>query len=175
MLLNSSIFHYNLMDKVCSKCKILKSVDCFGKSKQTKDGFRYDCKTCRIEYRKSVSVHIKEKNKSYYKKNKESLITQNKDYREKNKETISNQRKEYRTREEVKEHIKKKQKEYLPIRKQKIKERRKTDINFKMSEILRSKIHKMLKNREDSYSNYIGCDLEWLKKWLTYRFDDNMT
>jgi hypothetical protein len=173
-LLKSSIIPLNKMEKVCSKCGVSKSVEGFGKSKDTKDGFRYDCNDCRIEYRKSASAKIKAKNKSYYEKNKNTLLEKSKEYRDVNKDVINQQRKEYRNREQVQQHIKKKQKEYLPIRKAKTKERRKTDINFKMSEILRSKIHKMLHNRKTSYSNYIGCDLEWLKKWLEYRFDDNM-
>jgi hypothetical protein len=32
----------------------------------------------------------------------------------------------------------------------------------------------MLKNRKTSYINYIGCDLNWLKTWLEFRFDSNM-
>ena len=43
-----------------------------------------------------------------------------------------------------------------------------------MSEILRSKIHKLLKNQKTSYTKYIGCDIEFLKTWIEYRFDENM-
>ena len=62
----------------------------------------------------------------------------------------------------------------IPVRKLKIKERRQQDLNFRLSEILRSKIHKMLKNKKTSYSKYLGCDVEMLKKWLEFRFDTNM-
>lgn len=163
------------MEKVCTKCNVSKNIDSFGKLNSTKDNLRYECNDCRKEYRMLVSAHIKEKNKSYYEKNKDKLLEKNKEYRNNNKQSINLQRNEYRNREEVKKHIKLKQKEYLPIRKEKIKQRRKTDINFKLSEILRSKIHKMLHNRKTTYSKYVGCDLEWLKKWLEYRFDKNMT
>jgi len=163
-----------LMEKVCSKCKVSKSVDLFGMLTSSKDGLRFDCNDCRKEYRKNASAQIKEKQHLYYNNNKQILTEKNKEYRAKNKEEITQQRKEYRNRDEVKQHIKLKQKEYLPIRKKKIKERRKTDLNFKLSEILRSKIHKMLNNRDKSHSNYVGCDLSWLKAWFEFRFDDKM-
>jgi len=160
--------------KICYKCKVNKLVECYGKLKSSKDGLRYDCNDCRKEYRIQNNVHIQEKNKNYYANNKVSLLVKNKDYREQNIDKICEQRKEYRNREENKEHIKQQSKDYLPIRKLKIQERRKTDINFKMSEILRSKIHKLLRNQKTSYTKYIGCDIDFLKKWIEYRFDKNM-
>ncbi len=160
--------------KICYICKLDKLLEYFGKLKRSRDGLRYDCKDCRKEYRNKNIVHIQEKNKIYYENNKDSLLIKNKEYRNQNIEKIYEQKKEYRNREENKEHIKQKCKDYLPIRKLKIKEKRKLDLNFKMSEILRSKIHKLLHNRKTSYIKYIGCDMEWLKKWIEYRFDNNM-
>jgi len=162
------------MSKKCCKCKKEKLVECFGKLSCSKDGLRYDCVDCRKEYRVRKSVHIKEKQKSFYEANKEELAVKNKEYRDLHKTEIYEQRKEYRNREDIKTYIKKKQQEYLPIRKIKIKERRKIDINFKMSEILRSKIHKMLHNRKSSYIKYLGCDIEWFKEWIEFRFHDDM-
>jgi hypothetical protein len=162
------------MSKICCRCKKDKTLECYGALRNTKDGLRYDCKDCRTEYRKSVSNHVKEKNKKYYEENREELLIHNKEYRDQNKEAILQQRKEYRNREDVKKHIQEKNKAYLPIRKERIKERRRTDTNFQLSEILRSKIHKMLKGHKTSYINYIGCDVEWLKTWIAFRFDENM-
>jgi len=62
----------------------------------------------------------------------------------------------------------------LPIRKEKIKQLRKSNLNFKISEIIRSKVHKMLKGKNTSYQKIIGCDIEFLKKWLEFRFIENM-
>ena len=162
------------MSKNCCKCKVEKVLECYGKLSKSPDGLRYDCSDCRKEYRSKIKDHVKEKNQLYYEKNKEILLVKNKIYREENKDTINSQRKEYRNREEIKIHNKEKQKEYLPIRKIKIQERRKSDLNFKMSEILRSKIHKMLKNQKTSYANLIGCDVDFLKKWLEFRFTEEM-
>ena len=162
------------MFKKCCKCKIEKSYEYFGKLKSSNDGYRYDCNDCRKEYRDKNKAHIKQKNQIYFKENKEALLQKNKIYRESNADAISIQRQKYRNQDAVKEHVKQKQKEYLPIRCQKIREKRKNDINFQMSEILRSKIHKMLHNKETSYIKYIGCDIDFLKSWLEFRFDSKM-
>jgi len=164
-----------IMSKRCCKCKNEKPVESYGKLKSSNDGLRYDCNDCRKEYRNTIKEKMKEKNTLYYAENKQAVLEKNKQYREQHKTEIYNQRKEYRNREEVKNHIKQKQKEYLPIRKVKIQEKRKTDLNFKMSEILRSKIHKILKNQKTSYANLIGCDLDFLKKWIEFRFTDQMS
>jgi len=170
----SSAISGSKMSKQCCKCKKEKVVECFGKLANSPDGLRYDCKSCRKEYRDLKKDHIKEKNTLYYESHKNTLLEKNKEYRETHKESIFQQRKEYRSRDEVKMHIKTKQKEYLPVRKLKIQEKRKTDLHFQMSEVLRSKIHKFLKNRKTSYTKYIGCDVEWFKKWIEFRFDTFM-
>lgn len=162
------------MSKHCCKCKLLKDLSNFGKLKNSKDGYRYDCNECRKLYRINNKNTISEKQKEYYKKNKDKLLSNNKIYRKNNSDKIKEQRKEYRSREKVKIHIKQKNIQYLPIKKMKIKMRRKTDINFQISEILRSKIHKMIKGKNTSYMNFVGCDINWLKKWIEYQFDDNM-
>jgi hypothetical protein len=162
------------MEKKCSKCNILRNISEFGKLKNSPDGLRCQWKICRKKYRDDNKEIINAKLKEYYNKNKEHLIKKNAEYREQNIETISEQRKKYRNREEIKEHIKKKNKEYLPIKKEKIKLKRKNNKNFQISEILRSKIHKMLKGLSTSYQDLLGCDLEHFKKWIEFRFDNNM-
>jgi hypothetical protein len=162
------------MDKQCCKCKEIKNENEFGKLKSGKNGLRYDCKSCRKQYREDAKDIIKKKQDDYYLRNKEKLLEASKQYRLNNIDTINTQRKEYRSRPEIKQHIQVKNKEYLPIKKEKMKLKRKTDKNFQLSEILRSKIHKMLKNQPTSYTNIIGCDMDFLKKWLEFRFDNIM-
>jgi len=171
---NSAIKGNREMSKICYKCKNEKPYDNYGRLTSSPDGLRYDCKACRSKYNLENRDHIKSKNLEYYKNNKNTLLDKNKLYRDNHKEEINIQRQEYRNREEVKSHIKEKNKEYLPIRKLKIKEKRQNDLNFKISEILRSKIHKMLKNKKTSFSKYLGCEIELFKKWLEFRFDEHM-
>jgi hypothetical protein len=158
--------------KKCYKCKIEKSLENFGKLKSSPDGLKYDCKNCRSEYNKQNKEIIKNKNKEYYNLNKDVLLQKNKEYRLLNINKINKQRKEYRNRDEIKEHIKHKNKEYLPIKKDKIKNRRKTDLSFKISEILRSKFNRELK--KNKYSDFLGCDISFFKKWIEFRFNENM-
>ena len=162
------------MSKLCYKCNTERSIDQYGKLKSSPDGLRYDCKICRKQYREQNKESITLKMKEYYNNNKSNLLVKNKEYRLINKNNIQHQRKEYRNRDEIKTHIKQKQKEYLPIRKEKIKTRRQTDLNFKVSEILRSKIHKFLKNQSTSFINLIECDLEFFKQWIEFRFEESM-
>jgi hypothetical protein len=163
------------MEKTCSKCKELRLLSDFGKLNSSPDGLRYDCKLCRKDYREKNKEIINNKHKEWYKDNKQMHLEKSKLYREKNIEAINVQRKEYRTRPEIKELIKLRNKEYMPIKKQKIKEKRQNNINFKISEILRSKVHKMIKGSTTSYQNIIGCDIDFLKKWIEFRFDENMS
>lgn len=162
-----------MTSKLCCKCKLLKPLTDFGKLKKTKDGLRYDCNDCRKEYNQSTKERRTQYNKEYFQRNKEELSVKNAEYRLNNEDSIRAQRKQYR--EANADHIKEKQKEYLPIRKQRIKERRKVDKDFQLTEILRSKIHKMLKGNETSYKDLIGCEHDTLKKWLEFQFDDKMS
>lgn len=64
--------------KKCSKCNEEKELICFGKSKSSKDGLRYQCKSCRKLERQNLDY-------------KRSWYLQNKDkHRAKNKEWIAN-------------------------------------------------------------------------------------
>lgn len=159
--------------KKCSSCKIEKNVDYFNKCKTNKDGLHYCCKDCRkIERLKSKS-QLSQKQKEYYEKNKNELLLKNRQYRIENKDSINLQRKQYR--ELNKDHIQIKNKEYLPIKKEKIKERRKTDKDFQMKEVLRSKIHKLLKGQKTSYLKILNCEFEIFKKWIEFQFESDMS
>jgi len=162
-------------EKKCCKCKEKKSLNKFGNLKSSKDGLRYDCKDCRKKYNISIRDKKKEYNKLYFEKNKKKIIIKNKEYRENNLEEIKKQRKEYRNRPEIKEHIKIKNKEYNEIRKKKIKERRQIDTCFRISEVIRSKIHKMISGKKTlKYKELICCESEFLKKWLEFQWKTDM-
>lgn len=163
------------MEKTCCKCKTIKPIIDFGRLTNSPDGLRYDCKHCRKQYVQAHSELIKMKQKKYYEEHKPELLVKNRQYRSDHINEISEQRKEYRARPEIKQHVKEKNNEYLETKKSNIKIRRKTDLNFRMSEILRSKIHKMIKNIPTSYQNIIGCDIGFFNKWIEFRFDEKMS
>jgi 5-methylcytosine-specific restriction endonuclease McrA len=67
--------------KTCTKCKISKPLDAFGKNKSNKDGLQYRCKVCRIDdaaaYFKKLPDEEKQKRREatteWKKKNKSRL------------------------------------------------------------------------------------------------------
>ena len=105
------------MTKICTKCKIEKSLKTFSKDKYTKDGLASACKDCsnkqKKEYYENNKEKIAKKQKEYYEKNKEK----SQEYYEQNKEKSQ----EYRKKN--KEKITKKKKKYNKKNKKKIKER----------------------------------------------------
>ena len=73
------IYDYDgkLIKKQCGKCRKIKSIEEFHKSRSSKDGFYCQCKEC--------SNKIK---KEYYKENKEERLDYRKNHYENNKELL---------------------------------------------------------------------------------------
>ena len=69
--------------KVCTKCKLEKLFDEFGKNKSNKDGLHRECKLCRKDYYLNNKNVLIEKQKKYNSLNKE------KNSLEKNKTNIN--------------------------------------------------------------------------------------
>jgi hypothetical protein len=55
--------------KVCTTCNIEKSLDCFARNPQKKDGLNYKCKECQNKY---IKEHYKNNKYYYVKKAKEN-------------------------------------------------------------------------------------------------------
>jgi hypothetical protein len=134
--------------KACSKCKIEKELDKFGKNKSKKDGRQTYCKECA---------------KAYYKANKESISEWGKLYREKNKEARS----EYiaQWREANKEHIGNYEKD-----------RKATHPTYKLICNMRSRVNSALNGtaKVESTIKLLGCTPEQLKEHLENQFTEGM-
>lgn len=121
------------MTKQCSKCKIIKDINEFYKSKSRKDGIRDQCKSCEKEYSRQYNILNKDILKSkriiYLKENKEKVAKTLKKYKDKNKEKISKQSKIYKKNNREKIAIKAKpyQKEYYKTHIEAIKAYNKTN------------------------------------------------
>lgn len=76
-----------MQQKICSKCGNLKTLDCFSKRKQLRDGYRSQCKSC-------DKVH----NDIYKLENKQLISEQRKCYRVKNKALIAASNKQRKAR-----------------------------------------------------------------------------
>jgi hypothetical protein len=179
------------MEKKCTKCGEVKSLDEFGNDKSSKDGKQFRCKICNKEYRKKNKEKIKEYKKEYYSKNKEKIKVKNsengKEYRKKNKEKIKVKNKEYR-KMNVKR-MKKRDKKYRENNKEKInqnyqnnkkaynlynviytRKRRKTDFLFRLRGNISANIKESLKikgytKRNKTYT-ILKCDYNFFMKWL---------
>lgn len=99
-----------MLTKVCTKCGVEKTIDCFNNKKNGKYGVRADCKSCVAEYRRAN----KDRMTAYREAKKSSLAEKQKQYREANKDALSLWGKQYYT--ERKEFIKK----YREVRKEHI-------------------------------------------------------
>jgi len=118
--------------KVCTKCgeEKLLTTEYYEKRKDSKDGFRNQCRICRKtltkEYRKKY-------NKEYWKKNKEKLSESNKQYRSKNRDILLKKMKERRIKnidlykerdkkyyEQNREYILKQRKKYVEKNKEQV-------------------------------------------------------
>ena len=71
------------MEKTCTKCKEVKSLDLFYKDSRQKSGYRPDCKAC------GNTTKIKERKKKWMEDNKEKMKDYLKEYRTENKEHIT--------------------------------------------------------------------------------------
>ena len=123
--------------------------------------------------------------KEYREKNKEKISLRNKKYREKNKEKIKQQQKEYRERPENKKRAKEYRKVYYEnnkeriarLQKELIAKYRKTNIQFKLSDRLRTRLYQALKGnfKNGSAVRNLGCSIEELKIHLENQFEEGMT
>lgn len=120
--------------KVCTICNTEKLINEFNKRKTTKDGYRFDCKTCQSNKQKEYRKNNPESNKSYQKLNKDIL------------------------------NIKKNNK-------------KKTDIQFKISCNLRTRLWGAIKNDFKSGSAVadLGCTISEFKVYIEEQFKDGMT
>jgi hypothetical protein len=105
--------------KICTKCKIEKTIDQFGNDKKTKDRLSYWCKECISKY---CQDHKKER-KEYYQNNIDKIKKYRKLYSKIHKKEIQEQNKAYHQEHKVER--KEYQKIYSQIHKKSIKERKK--------------------------------------------------
>lgn len=171
--------------RICRNCKKAKGILEFGKCKKYKDGINTLCKVCNAEY-------ISEYKKKYYSidenrlkmnkvdnaskilrklsnpikfRNKKKI--ENSKYYRLNKDKIDLQKKEYRARTKTARNA------YI---REWQKEQNETNIQFKLSRMLRSRIRAALKNnkKQGSAVKDLGCSLIFLKDYIENKFKSGM-
>ena len=145
------------MEKKCTKCGEVKSLDEFSNAKHRKNGKASRCKDC---------------DKIYYQDDRENKLKKAKEYRNKNKETAKEYYKEYREKNKLKiiEYKKEWRKENRAKINEYCKNRKEIDPLFKLSLNIRSNIVRSL--RRNSYSkktktyNILKCEYDFFMEWI---------
>jgi len=173
--------------KICNNknCKQpVKPLSAFSKNKSMKDGLRPECKECVKKYNDNNKDKIAKRNKKYLAKpeNKKKSLKYAKEYRDKNKAKVAKYQKDYQGKN--RERFAKYNKEYQDKNKEKInkqtskyqRNRRKTDINFRITNNLRRRIGQALKINSKSKRTIelLGCSIEQLKQHLEEQFVEGM-
>ncbi|MFM7796264.1 MAG: hypothetical protein ACKO7N_05810 [Candidatus Nitrosotenuis sp.] len=134
------------MYKICSCCKISKTLDQFANAKKASDGKQWNCKECKQKYKKKYQEHIKEQSKTYRKKNKEKITENSKIYRQQNLEKIQERNRSYRIKN--KSIIAQKKKERIAKNPEKAREQRKLTRQKNIDKILAQNKEYRIKNQE---------------------------
>ena len=147
--------------KICSKCKKEKPIDQFYKRSDRDIGIASSCKKCCQEY--ANRPEEREKRRKHFKVYK--LTEGYKEYKKHHGEVYM---KEYRELNKIQ--IAKKHLEYIT-------NKRKTDINYRLTENLRKRLNHALKGdtKFSSVLKLLGCSLESLKNHLESQFLPGMS
>tara|TARA_B110000263_G_scaffold248730_1_gene264360 strand:+ start:1703 stop:2773 length:1071 start_codon:yes stop_codon:yes gene_type:complete len=138
--------------KRCCKCQEYQELDMFNKCDDSWDKLRPECKKCLSKYREENKEQKTEYNKQYWIETKEDQTIKHKIWANNNREHIN----EYN------------------------RERRKTNINYKLSDNLRQRFRTVIKKQlltKDSDTHIhdlLDCTLEYLVEYLENKFDDKM-
>ena len=190
--------------KICGKCNLEKELSNFRKRKDSKDGFRTECKECSYivwkNYRDNNDEKIKDQKRKEYIDNREKTLLKVKNYREENINVIrvkDNNRSKKRYQkdpdkykiyyEKNKKNILIYKKEWSEKNKEKVKVKRnlyhslrlKNDVIFRLKCAMRSRLLSFLKTRNITKTNktfeIVGCSPQFLKEHLESQFIDGMT
>ena len=159
------LFDYDLVKK-CSKCGIISLKSNFHKNNTRNDGLYNQCKVCR---------------KDYYNENLDRLLSKQKFYTKENRDQIKEYQKNYYL--DNRDQIIENHKNYIKQNREKIrlyeKNRKKTDLNFKIACNLRSRTSSAFKSQNVRKTNktfdLLGCSHSFFKNWIVYQLYGNMT
>ncbi len=159
--------------KICVKCKIEKSLTDFSKGNGV-DGLFCWCKDCHHEYGRTNKIRIKSRAHARYEKNKEAISKKLKEYYETHRVEIIEKQKIYQEthKEERKLYLKQNNETIRAY----VRNKRKNDINFRLTGSLRNRVRKAVKgiNKSKSTLELIGCSIEELKQYLEKHFQLGM-
>lgn len=142
--------------KACRVCNEEKSLEEYHR-RVRKSGVIYyclNCKKCETARKKTLEYKEKAKRRSkeYYIENREQILEKVKIYTQENRRKVSDYQARYRS------------------------ERKQTDIEFKLTDLLRKRISSAFEKSKSTRSmDLLGCTIGYFRKWLEWQFDSNMT
>lgn len=99
--------------KKCGKCLTTKSAEMFCRSKRSRDGLQWQCRSCVSEYNRkrrkekpvkpparseSYREAARERNRAYHHKNREAIAERRRKYRQNNREKMAEKNRDYQRR-----------------------------------------------------------------------------
>jgi len=159
--------------KKCCSCEEIKDTNEFTKRKASWDGFLARCKLCDKAYKIAYHTAKPDKKKAWDKKYKsaipEKVKARNAQYYRGNWDTL----KEKRVINE--ERIKAYRIAYKSRYNERISQRRRNDINFKMTRNLRTRFHSFVSTKGKKTFNVLGMPCDTFLSWIEFQFVDGMT
>lgn len=169
--------------KVCVECSSNLEISEFNKKTLSKDGYDKVCRKCYKSIRHKTKQNIIVKSEIIY-CTKCKLTKPNTDFRT-NARSSTGYFKTCNSCWKPKEWNKNKQKQseakYVKNNPQKIKEKNKRQAKMPQRQI-KSRIQKRIRcalesinqNKNNKTTEYVGCDISYLKKWLEFQFNDDI-
>jgi len=168
--------------KICTKCNVEKNLFEFSKKPNTKDGLAYKCKQCYKEYHYNNIDKIKETHKKNFQNFKNNFPEKYKDYYNKWNKNQKEYKKEWYLKYVSIEENKQRLNEYSQLYKKEnrdkvnnyVKRKYKNDIQFKLKELIKSRINSALKEhfatKDKTSLIYLGCTVLIYKLYLEQLF-----
>jgi len=156
------------MKKQCIKCNKKQDPINFHNQKASKDGKSPYCKSCHKEY-----------NALRRQKNKNKIKKQQQEYRSKYRKKLNENRKQWgqNNPDKVAINAKKYREKYRDKINKKLRQKRKSNINFKLRTIISNRIRMALSRGSKNSTSYelTGCSWEHLKLYLESQFTVGMS
>ena len=152
------LYDYDIVKK-CSKCGIVKLKSNFHKNIKSSDGLNKHCKNCVLQKQKQYDIENRHKKREYYQNNRDRI----KDYYLQNRDRLNNYQKKYNYENKEKINL------Y-------IKNRKKTDINFRIIHNTKRRMHHALNDKSKSSStlDILGIDVETYRNWIEWQMTPEM-
>ena len=135
--------------KICTKCQVEKDYSKFYKNCGTKDSLQTQCRFCQTVYYQDNQEEILERRRQRYQDNREEVLEGIRQRYQGRKDEISVNR---RTR-------------------------RKTDPNYRLAGIMRSRFYEVMKGiaKTSSVTRYLGCTIEEARRHIAAQWTEGMT